>query len=66
FTSGAIALYWSYNQDIDHLTIKDRLLQRTDKIVSMTGTSMSGGRLNVCNLFGDTLCSSSVVPIPNL
>ena len=45
--SGAIALLWSSNPALNYMDVKEALLGSTDKLPSLTGKMVSGGRLNV-------------------
>ncbi len=44
---GAAALLWSANPTFDYKQIKNRLLQTVDKVSTLSGKVLSGGRLNV-------------------
>ncbi len=48
--AGAAALLLSANVGLTHLDIKDALINSTDKLPSLTGRMVSGGRLNVATL----------------
>ncbi len=48
--AGACALYWSFLQGESYSDVKTRLLNQTDPLSSLSGKTVSGGRLNLCNL----------------
>lgn len=47
--SGAAALLFAHFPGITHLQVKDRLMTGVDPVDSMTGITVTGGRLNVLN-----------------
>ena len=47
--SGAAALIWSTNPELNYQGIKDILLQKVDPIPALNGLNATGGRLNVYN-----------------
>lgn len=48
--SGAIALLWSSSPTLDYMEVKEAVLNSADKLPSLTGKMVSGGRLNVSAL----------------
>lgn len=70
--AGACALLWSYAPDSTYAEIKDLIMNGVDPVSSMSGTTVSGGRLNVfksLNLLGlqvveSTPARDSVVTSP--
>ncbi|HYK04175.1 MAG TPA: S8 family serine peptidase [Thermoanaerobaculia bacterium] len=51
FVSGAAALYWTANPSLTPAAVRDALMLRSDPLPSLNGRTVSGGRLNVANLF---------------
>jgi|GEM_PF-2110462 VCBS repeat-containing protein len=51
FVSGAAALYWSYHPTLTYTDVKNKILSSTDPIPALAGKTVSGGRLNIANLF---------------
>lgn len=49
--SGAAALFWAYKPAFTHLQVKDVLLGTADPLAALQGKTVSGGRLNLNNLF---------------
>ena len=47
--AGACALIWSANPTLNHLQIKQIILDTTDKLEALDGLCVSGGRLNLYN-----------------
>lgn len=54
---GAAALLWSANPSLDYMTVKSALLNSVDKISSLNGKMVSGGRLNVFTMLSAALDS---------
>lgn len=45
--SGAAALVWAQNPSLNHLEVKDRLMQTADVVPGLSGTSVTGARINL-------------------
>ncbi|MBI2611648.1 S8 family serine peptidase [Candidatus Gottesmanbacteria bacterium] len=62
--AGAAALIWTSKPALSHLQIKSLLLSTTDPLSSLSGKSVSGGRLNIWNPFeNDTTAPSAVTTL---
>jgi subtilisin family serine protease len=48
-TSGAATLIWSQKTDLTYSQVKERLMITADPIASLSGKTVSGGRLNIYN-----------------
>jgi len=44
--SGIAGLIWSYQPNLSHLEVKDAILNSVDKIESLNGKILTGGRVN--------------------
>lgn len=51
--SGAAALVWASEPTSTHIQIKDKILNLTDSLDTLTDKTVSGGRLNIGNVFDD-------------
>ncbi|HYO77123.1 MAG TPA: S8 family serine peptidase, partial [Thermoanaerobaculia bacterium] len=51
FVAGAAALYWTANPSLTPAQVRDALMLRSDPLPSLHGRTVSGGRLNIANLF---------------
>ncbi len=51
FVAGAAALYWTTNPSLTPAAVRDALMLRSDPLPALNGRTVSGGRLNVANLF---------------
>ena len=58
FVSGAAGLILSANPSLTYAQVKDRILNGVDKISSLTGKTITGGRLNAASALGATIPSA--------
>lgn len=58
FVSGAAGLILSANPSLTYTQIKDRILNAVDKLPSLTGKTITGGRLNIAAALGATIPSA--------
>lgn len=61
YVSGSAALLWSYKPTLDHNAIKSALLSGTNSIPALSGKSVSGGRLNIANLFENDITAPAKI-----
>ena len=47
YVSGACALVWARNQSLTHLQVKEAILGSNDRLDSLSGLCVTGGRLNL-------------------
>jgi subtilisin family serine protease len=47
--AGAAALLWSANPSWDYKKVKETLMNTADKLPSLAGKTVTGGRINVLN-----------------
>ncbi len=59
--SGAAALIFSRYPGISHYQVRDRMLFRTDPVASLTGITVTGGRLNIARAIA---ADDAVPPAP--
>ncbi len=58
FVSGVAGLILSANPSLTYTQVKDRILNSVDKISSLTGKTITGGRLNAASALGATIPSA--------
>ena len=52
--AGACALVWSMNRTLNHLEVRDIILNTVDRLVVLDGLCVTGGRLNLYNAIVNT------------
>jgi hypothetical protein len=60
--AGAAALVWSQNPTLTAQEVKDKLLSSVDPVASLTGKTVSGGRLNAFKALSGASGSVEIVP----
>ena len=50
--AGAAALLWSQHPEWTYKEVKDRLMESVDKVPSLVGKTVTGGRLNIGKALG--------------
>jgi len=62
YVSGVVSLYWSINPVRKAYEVKNQLLIQTDKIIDLEGKVLSGGRLNLYKMLGDSITAGTLMP----
>lgn len=61
--AGAVALMAAASPDLSWIDLRQQLLDSTDVLPSLTGTSTTGGRLNLRRALGNSLAGTATVEI---
>lgn len=66
--SGIAGLIWSYNPNLTHLEVKDAILNSVDKLESLNGRVLTGGRVNAYKalLYVQNPPTILTVPLPDI